>query len=124
MGAGGVAHLADVTLVDLAPARAPLAGVELVVACDVDSPLVGPRGAARVFGPQKGLGHDELAPVDDALAALAARFEPGIEVVTRLTGLAAAVARAGPLLEALAHRLVPHAHAPVPSRAEPAPGRG
>jgi glycerate kinase len=28
--------------------------VKIVVACDVTNPLVGPRGAARVFGPQKG----------------------------------------------------------------------
>ena len=28
--------------------------VETVVACDVANPLLGPRGAARAFGPQKG----------------------------------------------------------------------
>ena len=31
-----------------------LSGVELVVATDVEHPLLGPTGAARVFGPQKG----------------------------------------------------------------------
>ena len=30
------------------------AGVELVAATDVDNPLLGPEGATRVFGPQKG----------------------------------------------------------------------
>lgn len=33
---------------------ARLAEVDLVVACDVDNPLLGPRGAAHVYGPQKG----------------------------------------------------------------------
>ncbi|HEU4363504.1 MAG TPA: glycerate kinase [Mycobacterium sp.] len=34
--------------------RHRLAGVELIAASDVEYPLVGPWGAARVFGPQKG----------------------------------------------------------------------
>jgi glycerate kinase len=29
--------------------------VEVTVACDVDNPLLGPRGATRVYGPQKGV---------------------------------------------------------------------
>jgi glycerate kinase len=35
------------------PAALPL--FELIVACDVDNPLLGPRGATRVYGPQKGV---------------------------------------------------------------------
>ena len=31
-----------------------LAGVSVAVACDVDNPLCGPRGASAVYGPQKG----------------------------------------------------------------------
>ncbi|GEE03388.1 hypothetical protein nbrc107696_38340 [Gordonia spumicola] len=38
----------------LAQARARFRGVELTVASDVDNPLLGPAGAAAVFGPQKG----------------------------------------------------------------------
>jgi glycerate kinase len=30
------------------------ADVELIAATDVEHPLLGPMGAARVFGPQKG----------------------------------------------------------------------
>jgi glycerate 2-kinase len=45
---GKLAHL------DLAPLRATLNGVTIIVASDVDNPLLGPRGAAAVFGPQKG----------------------------------------------------------------------
>ncbi len=35
-------------------ARARMNGIDLVVASDVDNPLLGPAGAAAVFGPQKG----------------------------------------------------------------------
>ena len=34
---------------------ASLPACELIVACDVDNPLLGPRGATRVYGPQKGV---------------------------------------------------------------------
>jgi glycerate kinase len=34
---------------------ASLPSFELMVACDVDNPLLGPRGATRVYGPQKGV---------------------------------------------------------------------
>ena len=38
----------------LAAARELVAGSELIAATDVEHPLLGPMGAARVFGPQKG----------------------------------------------------------------------
>ena len=38
----------------LGAARELLAGVELIAATDVEHPLLGPMGAAAVFGPQKG----------------------------------------------------------------------
>lgn len=38
----------------LAQAREKLAGIELISATDVEHPLLGPMGAAQVFGPQKG----------------------------------------------------------------------
>lgn len=51
----GLAGVACVRSLDLAPVRELLAGVELVALTDVDNPLVGERGAVRVYGPQKGL---------------------------------------------------------------------
>ncbi|QBJ94910.1 glycerate kinase [Rhodococcus sp. ABRD24] len=44
----------------LATARLRLAGVELVAATDVEHPLLGEHGAARVFGPQKGADADTV----------------------------------------------------------------
>jgi glycerate kinase len=43
-------------------------GVELVLAADVDNPLLGPHGAAAVFGPQKGADKAAVAELDAALA--------------------------------------------------------
>ncbi len=41
--------------------------VEVTLASDVDNPLVGPDGAAAVYGPQKGAGPDEVLLLDSAL---------------------------------------------------------
>ncbi len=67
----GPLRLSDVTSVDLAPARERLAGVSLVAASDVDSPLTGLFGATKTFGPQKGLEEGRIALVDGLLEQLA-----------------------------------------------------
>jgi glycerate 2-kinase len=47
-----------------------LRGVPLRVACDVRNPLLGERGAARVFGPQKGADPAAVEVLEERLAAL------------------------------------------------------
>lgn len=64
-GGGALVSLASV---DLAPVRALLGGVRIVVACDVQNPLLGPEGAAAVFGPQKGAGEADRALLEAGLA--------------------------------------------------------
>lgn len=67
-GGGGLRSLARIDLDGLhARARA----LRWRIACDVDNPLLGPRGAAAVFGPQKGATPDDVAVLDDGLAHLA-----------------------------------------------------
>lgn len=44
---------------------------KLTVACDVANPLLGPRGATQVYGPQKGLKPDEAESAEAAHAHLA-----------------------------------------------------
>lgn len=44
---------------------------EIGLISDVDAPLTGPRGAAAVFGPQKGADRDEVALLDASLGRLA-----------------------------------------------------
>ena len=65
--APGGAALATARSLDLAPVRARLAGVSVVVATDVDNPLTGPTGAAAVYGPQKGASPADVAVLDAAL---------------------------------------------------------
>jgi glycerate kinase len=64
----GGAGLLGATHVDLGPARDVLAGVTLVLASDVDNPLLGPEGAAAVYGPQKGAGPAEVEVLEAGLA--------------------------------------------------------
>jgi glycerate kinase len=60
-GGGALRHLGRVDLTGLA------ALPSVVIAGDVDSPLLGPAGAAAVFGPQKGASVDDVAVLDDGL---------------------------------------------------------
>lgn len=114
-GARGLSAIAQADLSQLR--QAP----EALVLTDVTNPLTGPRGAAEVFGPQKGLtdaadraqvdadlanlarllGLDSATPgagaaggVGGALVAWGARLLPGAGEVARLIGLAEAVAGA------------------------------
>ena len=66
VGRGG-GSLADVASVDLAGLRSRLSGVEVTVASDVDNPLLGPNGAASVFGPQKGATAADIVTLEHGL---------------------------------------------------------
>ncbi|HMM96634.1 glycerate kinase [Phycicoccus sp.] len=61
------ARLGQVAGLDLSTLHPALPDAEVVVACDVDNPLLGPRGAAAVYGPQKGLSPADVSRADDAL---------------------------------------------------------
>jgi len=52
-----------------------LAEVSLRIACDVTNPLLGPRGAAAVYGPQKGASPADVRELDAALARWADALE-------------------------------------------------
>ena len=113
-------QLAGIDLSGLAP---ELAEARIEVACDVTNPLLGPTGATRVFGPQKGVteeqiplldrvfdrvvqasGRPDLADQPGAGAAgglgfclsafLGARLRPGVELVAHAVGLAEQVSDA------------------------------
>ncbi|WNB86584.1 glycerate kinase [Cellulomonas sp. ATA003] len=99
-----------------------LAAVDLVALTDVTNPLLGPAGAAAVFGPQKGATAEQVAHLEARLArwatvlgtatgrdldrpgagaaggtgaavlALGGRIEPGFDAVARESGLDDALA--------------------------------
>ncbi|MBX6387464.1 MAG: glycerate kinase [Frankia sp.] len=116
-GGGALRRLAAIDRAALRPA--PPDGVLCLV--DVDAPLLGPRGAAAVFGPQKGASPADISLLEEGLARLAAllggdpaapgagaaggtgyglaagwgaRLVPGAETVAALAGLPAALAEA------------------------------
>ncbi|AKQ64459.1 Glycerate kinase [Myxococcus hansupus] len=111
----GGAALARLATVDASARHPRLGAVELLGATDVTSPLLGPDGAARLFGPQKGADAADVEALEAALAHVAgvlgetsagwpgagaaggfgfgllalagARLVPGYELVSRALGL-------------------------------------
>jgi glycerate kinase len=67
----GGGALQDLESVDLTGLDPHLADTEFILASDVDNPLLGPRGAAAVYGPQKGATPDDVARLESGLARLA-----------------------------------------------------
>ncbi|MFI7418160.1 glycerate kinase [Nonomuraea sp. NPDC049684] len=79
----GGAALRELARIDLS-GFADVSGVEFVVAGDVDNPLLGPHGAAAVYGPQKGATPEDVKVLEAGLSRLAA-------VATQTHGLLGAV---------------------------------
>ena len=61
------------------------------VACDVDNPLIGPNGAAAIYGPQKGADPVMVITMDQALENFAACIQKDLKLeVSELRGAGAA----------------------------------
>lgn len=75
---GGGRGLRDLAAVDLS-GMAPLPPGGVTVLTDVTNPLLGPTGAAPVFGPQKGANPAEIVALEEGLSHLAERMgsDPG-----------------------------------------------
>jgi glycerate 2-kinase len=65
----------ETATVDLAALDRRLHDIDLRIACDVTNPLLGPTGAAAVYGPQKGATPDDVAFLDSGLSAFADALE-------------------------------------------------
>jgi glycerate kinase len=93
-GGGGLARLAAI---DVSAIKALPEGLDVTVLCDVTNPLIGPNGAARVFGPQKGADPAMVEQLDANLAHFAAviRRDLGIEIADLPGGGAAGGLGAG-----------------------------
>jgi glycerate kinase len=86
---GGV--LPTLSRIDLAGLDARLKNVSVSVACDVNNPLSGKRGAAHVYGPQKGATPAMVKELDDGLKRLASIIAKDLGVkVAKLPGAGAA----------------------------------
>jgi glycerate kinase len=85
------ANLPRIRRIDTGGLDPRLRRTRIQLACDVDNPLLGARGATRVFGPQKGAGPAELERLEDGLAHLAGLIEEQLGVPVReLPGAGAA----------------------------------
>ena len=76
--AEGGGALADLARVDLDGLAEVLGDVHLTVASDVTNPLLGPRGAAATYGPQKGADVKQVAQLEANLARYADLVEETI----------------------------------------------
>ncbi|MDQ3766661.1 MAG: glycerate kinase, partial [Actinomycetota bacterium] len=91
-GGGSLVKLARI---DEAGVDPRLSRCSIVGAADIDNPLFGERGAAHVFGPQKGASPEQVAVLDDGLANLADRLERDLDGSSALAGSAGAGAAGG-----------------------------
>jgi glycerate kinase len=79
---GGVGLL-ELAHIDLSGMSRGARSAQVLAASDVDNPLTGPRGAARVFGPQKGATPEDVVLLDRALGHLAAVLHRDLAVDVR-----------------------------------------
>lgn len=104
-GGGALSRLSriDVSKVDPRARQVPFD-----IACDVDSELLGPRGAARLFAPQKGAMAQDVEQLEAGLAHLAAIVarDFGRDIASVASGGAAGGIAAG-LFGVLGARLLP-----------------
>lgn len=62
------AGLSSIHSIDISTMDERLHHCEILVACDVDNPLCGPKGASATFGPQKGANEQDIEILDKGLA--------------------------------------------------------
>ncbi|MBI4615251.1 MAG: glycerate kinase [Planctomycetes bacterium] len=103
---GAIERVADI---EPPPGGTPLAGVALEILCDVDNPLLGPHGAAPVYGPQKGATPEAVRRLELGLGHLASVYLRAFgRAVAELPGSGAAGGLGAGLFAAIGGaRLVP-----------------
>ncbi|MBR7026531.1 MAG: glycerate kinase [Bacteroidales bacterium] len=72
IGLGGTATCdGGVGMMSVPGLQEALEGCRLELLCDVDNPFVGPRGAARIFAPQKGASPADVEILEERMASIA-----------------------------------------------------
>jgi glycerate kinase len=106
----GGAALDALATIDASTLDVRMRGVSIEIACDVDNPLLGPRGASAVYGPQKGATPDVVRELDRALARYADVLATATGADVRdLPGAGAAGGIGAGFVAVLGARLVPGA---------------
>lgn len=102
---GGIG-LADLVSIDLSELNPKLKEVEIKVACDVDNPLTGPKGASYIYGFQKGGTAEQVEQLDQNLAHFASVVRQDLKQdIEFVAGAGAAGGLGGALLAFLAAKL-------------------
>ncbi len=102
-GGGSLCDLASINISGFDPR---LANIKIEVACDVDNPLTGEKGASAIFGPQKGATPEMVAQLDQNLSHFAAIIERDLgKIITNVPGAGAAGGLGGGLLAFLPSEL-------------------
>ena len=77
--ARGGAALINCVIIDTSALDSRLAGVSFTLASDVENPLLGANGAARVFSPQKGADSAQVEVLEESLTHFASLVSGGFE---------------------------------------------
>ncbi|MFM9278439.1 glycerate kinase [Paenibacillus jiagnxiensis] len=102
-GGGALHNLASINLSGIDPR---LANIKIEVACDVDNPLTGEKGASAIFGPQKGATPEMVLHLDHNLGHFAAIIEQDLgKTINDVPGAGAAGGLGGGLLAFLPSEL-------------------
>lgn len=102
-GGGSLSDLASINLSEFDPR---LASIKIEVACDVDNPLTGEKGASAIFGPQKGATAEMVKRLDRNLGHFAAVIERDLgKKINNVPGSGAAGGLGGGLLAFLPSEL-------------------
>jgi glycerate 2-kinase len=98
IGLGGEA-LSQLHRIDARGLDPRLKQCTIQVACDVDNPLIGPKGASAVFGPQKGATPEMVSRLDENLAHFARLVARDLQKeIATVAGAGAAGGMGGALL--------------------------
>lgn len=68
---GSPEEMENLESVDVSKLDRRVFDVNIRIACDVDNPLIGPKGASAIFGPQKGASEEDVEFLDSVLERLA-----------------------------------------------------
>lgn len=85
---GTLKNIAHIDVSELIP---KIQEIEIITMCDIDNPMYGDKGAAAVFGPQKGATPEIVAELDEGLKHIANLFKADLgKDVSALPGSGAA----------------------------------
>ena len=106
--AGTGADLARVARIDLSSLDPRVAETSFHVMCDVDNPLLGERGATRVFGPQKGASPQMVEELERGMARYAKVLQATVpDFAPQYAGMGAAGGLGAGVRAMLAAELLP-----------------